>query len=203
MPKRKTKDRKRRIIHTIATAVSRIFDPVVVFVPCIALALIRSGVAFWQQMLFLAVFFCAMVIPPIALMYWAISKNIVSDWDIGNRKERVRALGVLLILAVFDIGIVYLLGNLFMLRLFVFLTMWLFGFFAVTIVWKISGHTGVATLFVGLVAVWFGHEWLVLGVTLPVIAWARVVREDHTPAQVIAGIAYSAALVYFYSQVLL
>ena len=60
-------------------------------------------------------------------------------------------------------------------------------FFAITLLWKISFHssvaTGCVTVLVMLVNPQFG--WLFL--LIPLIAWARVHRKRHTPLQTVVG----------------
>ena len=64
-----------------------------------------------------------------------------------------------------------------------------FIFFAITLTWKISFHssvaTGCVTVLVMLVNPQFG--WLFL--LIPLIAWARVYRKRHTLLQTVVGAA--------------
>ena len=62
-------------------------------------------------------------------------------------------------------------------------------------VWKISGHASVAALATGLIIQWFGWYWWPILLIVPLVAWARVVRRDHTVGQVIAGAVYSWGLI--------
>jgi membrane-associated phospholipid phosphatase len=58
---------------------------------------------------------------------------------------------------------------------------------AITLWWKISGHTAVAgaaaVVVVALCGPWLAAVFLVL----PLVGWARVAVGDHTPAQVTVG----------------
>ena len=64
----------------------------------------------------------------------------------------------------------------------------------VTTVWKISIHTGVAAGTVVILMLTFGPlacaAWLLVVAT----GWARVVLQDHTVAQVVAGAAVGAVV---------
>jgi len=65
---------------------------------------------------------------------------------------------------------------------------------AITTVWKISGHTGVASAAVTVLAATYG-PWLLAALpALAIIGWARVASRDHTPAQVVGGLLLGAAV---------
>lgn len=72
-------------------------------------------------------------------------------------------------------------------------------FSIITPMWKISFHTSVATgcIMVLILLVNMNLAWLFL--LMPLIAWARVYRERHTPLQTVAGtvLAIVNTLLYF------
>lgn len=57
----------------------------------------------------------------------------------------------------------------------------------ITLVWKISVHTGTVAGTVIILALVFGPWLLALEVCAAIVGWARVELGDHTYAQVIAG----------------
>ncbi len=57
----------------------------------------------------------------------------------------------------------------------------------ITLVWKLSVHTGTVAGTVIILALVFGPALLVLEVFSFLVGWARVELGDHTPAQAIAG----------------
>ncbi|MEU7449180.1 hypothetical protein [Streptomyces diastaticus] len=62
----------------------------------------------------------------------------------------------------------------------------------VTVWWKVSVHTAVASGVVAILAVAFG-PWALLGyAVVAAIAWSRASLRDHTPAQTIAGAVLGA-----------
>jgi len=65
---------------------------------------------------------------------------------------------------------------------------------AISLVWKISLHTGVAAGIVVVLAELFGWPLLALALGVVAIGWARVELGDHTRAQVIAGALIGAAV---------
>jgi membrane-associated phospholipid phosphatase len=62
----------------------------------------------------------------------------------------------------------------------------------ITVWWKVSVHTAVASGAVACLAIALGAWWLLLYPLVVVIGWSRVVLRDHTKAQTIAGAAVGA-----------
>lgn len=70
----------------------------------------------------------------------------------------------------------------------------------ITVWWKVSVHTAVASGAVVCVAIALGPWWLLLYPAVPLIGWSRVVLRDHTTAQTVVGAvvgALSAGLVFW------
>jgi membrane-associated phospholipid phosphatase len=64
---------------------------------------------------------------------------------------------------------------------------------AITLVWKVSIHTAVASGTAVVVAVDFGVGWLAIALPLlGLVCWARVRLGEHTAGQVLAGAAAGA-----------
>ncbi|WP_230210260.1 phosphatase PAP2 family protein [Streptomyces kaniharaensis] len=57
----------------------------------------------------------------------------------------------------------------------------------ITVWWKVSVHTAVASGAVICLAIALGPWWLLLYPLVAVIGWSRVVLRDHTTAQTIVG----------------
>jgi membrane-associated phospholipid phosphatase len=74
----------------------------------------------------------------------------------------------------------------------------------ITTVWKISIHCAVAAGSVTILALFYGPPVLAGYVLVALLGWSRVVLEDHTVAQVVAGsVLGAAAAVLAYAGVLL
>lgn len=58
---------------------------------------------------------------------------------------------------------------------------------AITRFWKVSVHATVAGGAVATIALLYGPWYLLLGLGVVLVAWSRVVVEDHTVAQVVVG----------------
>lgn len=125
---------------------------------------------------------------PLAYILIGLRKGWVSDMELSHRDERPRFILVsvssdLLALAVLYFGgaphLVWLLALIYAC---LGVTM-----FTISNFWKISLHmvgvSGFATL---LVAVFGPGAWWTF-LSLPLVAWARLYRKKHTPAQLLAG----------------
>jgi hypothetical protein len=64
----------------------------------------------------------------------------------------------------------------------------------VTLVWKMSLHTGVAAGSLVILVLVFGPALLVLSPVVALIGWARMELGDHSPAQVAVGAVLGAAV---------
>lgn len=181
----------------IATVISRILDPLLVITALMVLAFSRSGLpATIAIKLFIAVYTIGVLVP-VMLLLFAIRRKTIDSWDIPKRHTRLVPLGIEFAATFIDYGIVLRFGNEFLVQLFILLLVWLVGFFCITALWKISGHVGTAALATGLLVQWFGWGAWPLLLIVPFVGWARVVRGDHTIAQVIAGAAYSWIITSF------
>ncbi len=178
----------------LARVVSRFFDPLVVLSFLTVAAAGRSGLVGEALVKFLLVFFIAMVLPPVALLSWALITGRVGDWDVSNRAQRIKALGVFFVMMLVDLLLVKLFGNEELVKLFWLFLIWFLGFFAITLFWKISGHMAVVTLAVLLIISWWGGAWWPLFLITVPVGWARIVSRNHTLAQVIGGVTYSLVL---------
>ncbi len=180
----------------VATLISRLFDPPFVFTALMTFVILESKLSSGDQVRFLLLFFVVIVGIPLALLLVALQRRTVSDWDLGNRVQRVKALRILLVLAVLDLTAVYWFGNAHLTQTFAFFCTWLVGFFAITNWWKLSGHTGMVALTSAFLTYWYG--WWPTLVVVPLVIWARVYRRDHTLAQAIMGAVYSWVLFIAY-----
>lgn len=180
---------------SFANAISRIFDPFVVFSCTAVLGLFRSSLTGSARLLFMLVLVLIVIAPPFILLSWAVARKKISDWDISARRERPLALFILLILSLIDLFVVRAYGDTLLFGMFAVFLVWLAGFFLITLYWKISGHTGAISLLSAITFHWFGIRALPVFFLIPFVAWARVVRKDHTVTQTCAGILYSFTVV--------
>jgi membrane-associated phospholipid phosphatase len=187
---------KNRRTYQVATVISRLSDPFLIYSLIAFTGFFISPDQGRVGKLTLILFILVMIATPFVLLAWAVAKGKVSNWYITNRQERPLALLVLIFLSLIDMLVILRLGFFDLFGLFRLFSAWLIGFFGITLFWKVSGHTSSFTLASLLFTYWFGWPGFVLAALVPLIAWARVVRGDHTLSQTIGGVVYSAAVVF-------
>lgn len=157
---------------------------------------LRSGVTGFRFATLMIVFLLFMILPLILIRFWAIRNKYITNWDVSNRIQRVRALLVLAVLLVFDYVILQFFSTPYMQQFFLFLLVSFFGFFLITLKFKISGHMWTATLLICMFVYWYGWIMVPLFLMIPLIAWSRLMLKRHTVGEVIGGVVYSI-MVFF------
>ncbi|OGG29833.1 hypothetical protein A2971_03490 [Candidatus Gottesmanbacteria bacterium RIFCSPLOWO2_01_FULL_46_21] len=181
----------------LAHLVSKIFEPMIVLSALIVVGTIHEGLS--VQFLFFVFF--VMIVPALILRIWYVKKKGI-DWDIRDRKKRILPLFILLLLTTIDVLLVRFWHNAFLTDVFVLFFVWSVGYFLITLVWKISGHTSVITLASLLFITWYGGSvWPIL-LTIPAVVWARVVGKNHTLSQAIGGTLYSFGVYEIWQSIL-
>ncbi len=175
--------------RNIATIISRIFEPLLSMTFVLILISLQAGLTLRQTLLWLTLF----IVPPTVLRLWA-KKTYGLDWDIKERRRRIVPLAVLLGFIVIDIFLLRFFGPPALVPLLLLFLLWAIGFFLITLVTKISGHTSGNALATGLVIQWLGWGWWPVLLIVPLVGWARVKTGNHTVAQVIMGAVYSWGL---------
>jgi membrane-associated phospholipid phosphatase len=179
-----------------ASLISRIFDPFIGFTFLFFLSAIRSGIAGWDLVTLMSILFITMILPPALLLFWAVKTKRISNWDISDRSQRVRALLVLGVFLFCDYFIMQFLGTPLMKQLFVFLINIFFGFFLITLRFKLSGHMATATLILLFLFHWYGWIMVPLFFLLPLLAWSRITLKRHTVGEVVGGFLYSLVIFF-------
>jgi len=177
------------------TLISRIFDPFIVLSGLCFLALVRDGVSGWDLVGTALGISTFLFVPLIILLWWAVKTKRVRNWDLSNRKERVRALLILFPFLLLDAVFIRYVGTPTMTSLFFYWVILFFGFYFVTLRVKISGHMIGTTTLCCFVISWFGWRWWPIVAVLPILAWSRLALKRHTVGEVIGGVLY--ALVIF------
>ena len=132
---------------------------------------------------------------PLLYIWLGLKRNWVSDWELSQRDERPRFILVSLssdLLALLLLGLAGAPRLVWVLAL-VYACLGL-TMFTISSFWKISLHmvgvSGFATLLVYVFGPVAGWTFL----SLPLVAWARLFRKKHSPAQLLAG-AVGGALI--------
>jgi membrane-associated phospholipid phosphatase len=127
---------------------------------------------------------------PYALILRGVRRGRLSDRNISLREQRVRFGGVaiaslllgLAVLAAFDAPAE-------MVALLASIAVGVACGWVITLWWKISVHAAIAAGAATVLTLVFGPALLAAWPLVALIAWSRVQVGDHTPAQVLAGVA--------------
>ena len=108
--KSKSQREKSEMNSKLATFVSRIFEPMMVLTVLVVVGAFRSGLtgSALHQFLFFSLF--GMTIPVGIFRFWIVKTGRVKDWDIHNRKERIKPLGTLVLFSLFLFSLYIKLG---------------------------------------------------------------------------------------------
>lgn len=180
-----------------AKLISLLFEPIIVLSVLSFVGAARSGLRARELWTFLFVALVVMVVPTFLFRVWLLKKRRV-DWDIVERKNRIVPLFLLLGLVIIDTWIVSAWGNPMLTALFTAFFLWLLGFFLMTLLVKISGHTSAITLASLFLIAWYGWRLLPLLFIIPIVAWARVALGKHTVLQTVVGVIYSGTVLLLF-----
>jgi membrane-associated phospholipid phosphatase len=128
------------------------------------------------------------VVTPLVYLVWLLRHGYVSDLDVKARQERWRPL-------------LAALGGLALSTVIFWLTeapremsavcaaLWLYTLlaFVITLRWKISMHSAAMAATAILIWALSGRVIVPVAAGIPIIAWARIRLNRHTPAQTVAG----------------
>lgn len=190
-------------IYKLAGLLSAIFNPFVTGLT--ALVTIVGTSRLPVQTLILTLLFIIFVVTgiPLALLTLAIRYKKVSNFDITDRRERKVPLAILSVLMFVDAFFLNLIAGAEISRYLVVFGLTIIGFSFITNYWKLSGHTAIATLSFLVIFDKLGQAWWLLFAAIPLVAWSRVYKQDHTPMQVVAGILYSVIIFLGYRSIIL
>lgn len=169
--------------QTIATIISRVFDPFVMLAVVTVVLLSHTRV-------FIPAFI-GIVIIPLALFFIAWKTKLVSNWDITDRNQRPMLFWSITAIEIINIVV-------FKLWFLIPMIMSFAVFSFITHFWKISGHAFASALATGILISRFGWRWWPVLFIVPLVVWSRVVRKNHTLPQVIAGALFAWTVVFIF-----
>jgi hypothetical protein len=135
---------------------------------------------------------------PLLGPYVAHKLNLVTDWDLPIRRERILFLIITIISWIVSLFLIYVFGNnpLFKVSLIVFILIILLS--VITLFWKISFHAAINTAGVIFINYLFDNQLLYLWLLIPLVCWARLTLKRHTFSQLFAGVMVVAILLIAY-----
>jgi membrane-associated phospholipid phosphatase len=132
---------------------------------------------------------------PFAYILWGMRRGRLTDHHVRRREQRPLVLLAALAFMGAGFGALAALGApRELLALVLAMAAGLVVSLLITLVWKLSGHTGAAAGTVAVLALIFGPQVLPLALLAAAVGWARVELGVHTPAQVVGGGLIGAAV---------
>jgi membrane-associated phospholipid phosphatase len=127
---------------------------------------------------------------PYALILRGVRRGQLSDTNISLREQRIRFGGVAITSILVGLAVLAALdAPAEMVALQASIAVGVACGWVVTLWWKISVHAAIAAGAATVLVLVFGPALLVVWPLVALIAWSRVQVGDHTPAQVLAGVA--------------
>ncbi|MYS23067.1 PAP2 superfamily protein [Streptomyces sp. DvalAA-14] len=132
---------------------------------------------------------------PLAVVIGGVRAGRFTDIHVRVRRQRALPLAVAIACAVLC---VVLLGPLGAPRELVVLVATIMAGLAtgaaITVWWKVSGHTAVTGAATVILVADYGPRLLLVLVPACLVVWSRIVLRDHTPAQTVVGFLVGAAV---------
>ncbi len=176
------------ILDKIAAATSIIFSPFLVPIVTILVIVHRYAVTELQAFLWAAIVILFVSLIPVIFIFILFRLGRVDDLHLAVKEQRISPLFFSMVSALIGAGILHL-TNAPREIIWAAIAYVVNGivFTGITLIWKISFHSGVSTgcvtVLMFLIHAKFG--WLFL--LIPLIGWARVHRKRHTPLQTAIG----------------
>ncbi len=177
---------------TPAGFVSRLTEPMTVLILLAVGGAWHAGMSGFPYLLFIV------YLAGIGVAVWfarkRTMKTLQTNWDVSDRRKRIRLLVLLLVFAVFLFLTILAWGNAGLIRLGIGFLLWLVGFFLITLRTKISGHVSVLMFSAGYLTAWYGIPGALMFLLVPPVAWSRLLLKRHTPVEVIGAAVYTGVL---------
>lgn len=132
---------------------------------------------------------------PVAFWAYGLKKGFISDWETSVRQERHNLNLLCLLVTTANVFIFYLFNDLFLLKVFLVFMILMVVYTLITFFWKISGHMTANTAFYLALNFFFDWRYWWLVFLLPMVAWARLVRNRHDVWQLLGGVILSSLVV--------
>jgi membrane-associated phospholipid phosphatase len=178
-----------------AEVVSRVLDPVWEIPVAIMLAIafaVKEGLR-WR---FLGLILFIDAIVPLIFFLTMLYHRQIRDWDIQNRTQRIPLYLFTMICHSGGIWLAHELGKTELVHVLLVFYAVAVIFFLITLKWKISLHSGVASVLFTTINIFYGWRFMWLYALLCLVAWARVYQKHHTWAQVLVGGILGFGVIY-------
>jgi membrane-associated phospholipid phosphatase len=168
--------------------ISHVISPHIVGIVITAVVAIQFSDNAWEMLLWLAILVPIVVIPPLLYLFWLVHIGKLQDIYMPDRSTRLRPLTIIMGWIFFCLLLIRYWGAPEIVEAFFLSAFILTGLLSlVTLFWKISFHgatiSAAATATVMVAGSWAWPVFLLI----PLVGWARVRLERHTPRQVVYG----------------
>ncbi len=186
----------------IARWISHLISPHIVGIVLISVMAFRFSDTPWSILLWLALLIPLLVGPPLIYLFWLVHRGAIEDIYMPRRETRLRPLAVLMVWLLLCLGLIRYWQAPPIVEQFIWsagILMAILGL--VTFFWKISFHgAAISAAATTTVMVAGSSAWPVM-LLVPLVGWARVRLNRHTPRQVIYGSLLGAliASIFVYS----
>jgi membrane-associated phospholipid phosphatase len=172
----------------IANLTSNIFNPFLIGLVLIPLVSFEVTDSVFEAIKWSLILTALSILPIFLLTYYMVRRNRLDSVFASMRKQRTKIYAIAAILA--GVNCIILLSLEAPLTL---LALCVAGFSATAVFmcinlrWKVSLHTAVITAAVTVLFILYGFASTASIVLIPLVAWARIELEHHSPAQAITG----------------
>jgi membrane-associated phospholipid phosphatase len=172
----------------IARWISHLISPHIVGIVLISVMAFRFSDNPWLILLWLALLIPLLVLPPLTYLFWLVHRGAIEDIYMPRRETRLRPLAVLMVWLLLCLGLIRYWQAPPIVEQFIGSAAVLMGILGlVTFFWKISFHGAAISAAVTTTVLVAGSSAWPVVLLVPLVGWARVRLDRHTPRQVIYG----------------
>lgn len=174
--------------EAIARWVSHVISPHIVGVVITSAMALQYSPDPIMALLWLAGLMPLLVLPPLGYLLWLVRRGKLADIYMPERETRLRPLTLMMVWLLVCLGLIRYWEAPVMVELFVLAATVMIGILSVvTLFWKISFHGATITAAATATVLVAGSSAWPVMLLVPLVGWARVRLERHTPRQVIFG----------------
>jgi membrane-associated phospholipid phosphatase len=183
--------------ETIARWISHVISPHIVGVVLTSAMALEYSPNPLKALLWLFGIMPLLVLPPLGYMMWLVRRGKLADIYMPERETRLRPLTLMMVWLMICWGLIRYWGAPSMVELFVLMATVMIGVLSlVTLFWKISFHGAAITAAATVTVLVAGSSAWPVMLLVPLVGWARVRLERHTPRQVIFGSLVGALIAF-------
>lgn len=181
--------------EAIARWVSHVISPHIVGVVLTSVMTLQYSPEPLKILLWLAGLMPLLVLPPLSYLLWLVRRGKLEDIYMPQRETRLRPLTLMMVWLMVCFGLIRYWEAPSVVELFVLAAAIMIGVLSlVTLFWKISFHGAAITAAATATMLMAGSSAWPIMLLVPLVGWARVRLERHTPRQVVFGVLIGALI---------